>query len=88
MEGNLREMKADMKTQIDYLTSRIDYNQEKLDANLKEIIAEMRTWQKVMKARREAIGLEASPEEIKSKSAYQEVPKEEAAVKTIRALED
>jgi hypothetical protein len=32
--------------------------------------------------------LEANPEEIESKSAHQEVPKEVAAMETIGALED
>jgi hypothetical protein len=36
----------------------------------------------------EATDMEANPEEIWSKLEHQEVPKEEATVETIRALED
>jgi hypothetical protein len=36
----------------------------------------------------EATNLEANPEEIESESEHQEVPKEEATVETIGALED
>jgi hypothetical protein len=36
----------------------------------------------------EATDLESNPEEIESESEHQEVPKEEAMVETIRALED
>jgi hypothetical protein len=35
--SNLKEIKADMNTQLDSLTSWIDYNQEKLDADRKEM---------------------------------------------------
>jgi hypothetical protein len=51
--------------------------QEKTDANLKEIIEDM-------KAEREA--MEVYPEEMKSVAEHEEVPKEEAAVKPVRAL--
>jgi hypothetical protein len=36
----------------------------------------------------EATDMEANPEELESESEHQEVPKEEAPVKTVRAQED
>jgi hypothetical protein len=77
-------------------------NQEKTDANLKEIIAEMKVWREVMKdcqgpgrteirsgqEKLEATGLEANPTEKEVIAGGVEVPNEEAAVETTRALED
>jgi hypothetical protein len=57
-------------------------------AGHEEMMAEIRTWQKVMMADREA--MEACPEEMKSVVEHQEVPKKEAGVdmEMIRTLKE
>jgi hypothetical protein len=55
----------EMEQMMECLLAEIRANQDKTDANLKEIIAKMRTWCQVMKARREAT--EAYPESTEAR---------------------
>jgi hypothetical protein len=61
-------------------------NQEKTDTNLEE----MDSFQEEMKAMLETCleKMELNPEGIKAVAEHQDVPNEEAAVETVRALED
>jgi hypothetical protein len=60
-----------------------------MDANHEEIMAKQKPWRKEMKADREArnaMDLEANPEEKVSGAVHEEVPKEHASVKPVGGL--
>jgi hypothetical protein len=85
------EMKADreeMLAKMDAHHTRTEANYEdmmaKLDAHQERIKASVNAWRKEMKANRGAT--EANPDEMKSVMVHEEVPKEEAAVKSLEAL--
>jgi hypothetical protein len=74
MDASLREVNEEMRAKLDAhhgMMARKDSQSKKMVACLENT---------------EAMDLEANPEEKVSESDRQEVPKEEAAVKTIRAL--
>jgi hypothetical protein len=64
----------------------MDACQEKMDAYHKELMAIMKAGQEKIEPMTEATDLEENPEDLKSVAVYEEVHKEEAAVKTVRAL--
>jgi hypothetical protein len=74
----------DMKALVGSLASWINANQEEMTATVSTNLQKMKFWLEEMKAYPEK--QEANPEGMKSIVEHQEVPKEEAAVKTVRAL--
>jgi hypothetical protein len=81
-----------MEQMMEYLLANIYTMHEKIVTHYEEIMADMRAWRKAMKAYQEAAEaypeeMEANPEEIKSVVVHEEVPKEEAAMKTFRTQE-
>jgi hypothetical protein len=62
---------------------KLKIGQVEMKATVSAIIQEMRSWREETKAYPEK--QEANPEEMKSIAEHQEVPKEEAAVNTVRA---
>jgi hypothetical protein len=89
IDANLKEIRAGQEhlndKMLPKLEVRIDDNQEKMDA----WIAEIRAWQTETTACQEATDtcLESKePTNMESITLHKEVPKEEAAVQTVRAL--
>jgi hypothetical protein len=86
MDADQEERKAEMKAyqeETKTLVLRMDMHQQKTDA----WIADMRAWRKEITACQEATEayparVEASPEEKESVAEHQEVPMEEATVKS------
>jgi hypothetical protein len=76
---------------MDSFREMMENMDSRLDANLKKIIVEMRVWRKEMTACQEATeacleSKEPTSVEIGSESLHEDVPKDEASVKTVRAL--
>jgi hypothetical protein len=70
--GHLKEeMLTKMETHHERMMARMDSQLEKMEVCL---------------GKAEAMNLEGNPEEKQSKAEHEEVPKEEATVKTVRAL--
>jgi hypothetical protein len=127
MDTNLREMKAEMRTDQEEMTARVeakieasnekfevlqdtlvsqmdihqarteamkekmDTHQESMEAKMDAWLKEMKAWRREMMACQEAMDttdLAASREKLEAIAVHQEVPKEEAAVETIRAQVD
>jgi hypothetical protein len=87
----IEQMKARLASHQEEIKTNHTKVDAKIDANLKEIIEVMRAWRKEVKASREVTEaypekMEANPEEMKSEVDHEEVPKEEATVKRVRAL--
>jgi hypothetical protein len=93
---NLKEMKEEMLAKMEVrieannkkfevlqgtLISWLDAHHAKTEANHEELMAAMKASHERMIAK-----MEANPEEMKSVVVHDEVPKEEATVKTVRAL--
>jgi hypothetical protein len=76
LDANLREMKAVIRTNQERTETKIEVNNEKFVAFLGTLLSQIDIQQARIEAKMEAPCQE-----------HQEVPKEEAAVKTIRALE-
>jgi hypothetical protein len=86
-----------MLAKMDFFHAKMDAIQEmlakveaKVEAHHERMVAKMDIQLEKMEAclgATEAVDLEANPEEIESEVEYEEVPKEEAAVETFRALE-
>jgi hypothetical protein len=91
-EANQREMLAKMDDKTDTKQERLEANMEshheKFMAITKAIQEKVEAMMGAYLEKTEATDLEENPEEIKSIVEHQEVPKEDVAVKTIRALED
>jgi hypothetical protein len=73
-----------MKAGQEWMIAKMDAHQERMDSHHEKMMAIM----EACLAKMEAVDLEENPDGIKSESEQQEVPKVEAAVKTIRALKD
>jgi hypothetical protein len=89
----LAEMKAEMKADREELTAtleaKLQANETKTDANLGEMMASLDAhYERMMSClgKTEATDLEANAEEMQSVAVHEAVPKEDAAVKTGRAL--
>jgi hypothetical protein len=83
----------EMEQMMEHLLAKMDAIQEKTNATIKEIIEDIRAWRKEMKSNQEATEaypekMEANPDEVKSVAEHEEVPKEEAAMETFRALKE
>jgi hypothetical protein len=88
MEQVMACLLAEIKAEIRASQAKMGANQATTDANLK-IITEMRAWRKdttTCQEKTDATDLVANPEEKESATVHKEVPKEEAAVKPVRAL--
>jgi cell envelope opacity-associated protein A len=80
-----------MEQMMEHLLTKRGAMQENVVCHHEKVVVEMRAWRKEMKADQEAVEaypekMEANPEEMKSVVVHEGVPKEEAAVKTLRAL--
>jgi hypothetical protein len=99
-QGELKAMQQKMDANQKEMKENIKINQAKADANLKEIRAIQEHRKEEMMAgmdsklenmdaclgRTETTDQEANPEEKEYEAEHEEVPKEEAAVKTVGAL--
>jgi hypothetical protein len=88
---NLKEVKEEIRTDLEEMEEAVRINQEKTDPTLKEVIVEIRVWRKEMTACQEAMeacleSKEPTLVEVESVAMHEEVPKEEAALKTVGAL--
>jgi hypothetical protein len=83
-EEKMDNRQEDMKAQVGSLASWIDANQEEMKTTVSTNLQKMKSWLEEMKAYLEK--QEANPEGTKSTMEHEEVPKEESAVKTARAL--
>jgi hypothetical protein len=82
MDENLKEMVAVMTASHKEMLAKVEAKQVRM-------MARMDYWLEKIEAclgKTEATNLDANPEEIESKAMHEEVPKEEAAVKPVKAL--
>jgi antitoxin (DNA-binding transcriptional repressor) of toxin-antitoxin stability system len=78
----LKEIKEDIITKQEEMLAKIEAHQERMMAKTDSQLEKM----EACMGKTEATDLEAKTEEIKSEGLHEEVPKEEASVKTVRAL--
>jgi hypothetical protein len=92
MGFDLKEMKEEMLARLeamiqnnhDKMMARLDAHHERMMARMDSQVEKVEACQE----KTETMDLEANPEEIGSESEHQEVPSEEAAVKTFGSLKE
>jgi hypothetical protein len=87
MDANLRKNREEMKAGQELLKEEM---LAKLDAHYERMMTRMDSQLEEMDAclEKEATDLEANPEEIESEAVHEDVPKNEAAGNTVRALKE